>query len=184
MTPDGTFSSRTAKRLPVGGRADKELLARGIGTPWDRQCEAPRGRPRLGVAGPIPVTLPATTATQQPDTVDVPPAADKVPAAEHTEVEGTPKQPSREIQSHGGAAADESAQATSTEIETLAAAPAGDIALGAPATSSDAMVVDKRTQEMRRLSNDWRESVAAESDAKRQKGDENALISAVTDGLH
>ena len=37
---------------------------------------------------------------------------------------------------------------------------------------------------MRRLSNDWRESVAAESDAKRQKGDENAMISAVTDGLH
>ena len=43
-TPKGTFTTRTAKRLPVDGRSDLKLFGEVIGTPWNRQCELPRGR--------------------------------------------------------------------------------------------------------------------------------------------
>ena len=84
-TANGTFSSRTAKRLHVDmGRADVVLLKAIIGTPWDRQCEAPRGRPRA-IGGPSCIVLRDTTGAtggQQPGVSAAPANEGNIPVNE------------------------------------------------------------------------------------------------------
>ena len=42
-TREGTYTTRTVKRLPKQDRADRNLLLEFIGTPWDSKAEKPRG---------------------------------------------------------------------------------------------------------------------------------------------
>ena len=187
-TADGTFTSRTAKRLPADlGRADGELLKSIVGTPWNRQCEAPRGRPRQTQPTGF-VVLPSSGV----------PSVQPPGPAEAPEVQTAPEAEIQTEHHSGGAMPEKPAGESESSPEAIVSSPQpqlqsqqtpGQQAASSGGLASDQLLPaepqspDTRTSAMRQLEQQWLEETGL-SPKRLRKSDDMVNATGIADGLH